>query len=124
VISSASSLPVLAESVSTEKRAPSGARAMGWRTSAAAGVAAARRVRHQVRARGRGQDRDPRPLADRLRSHPGASGRALTRRAAPCPWRLLPVPGLVRAFEIPIRCCGDSALILLMSTCSMVAFMA
>ena len=40
--------------IRAEKRAPSGERAMGWRTSAAAGVAAARCVRYQARARGRG----------------------------------------------------------------------
>jgi hypothetical protein len=68
-----------------EKRAPSGARAMGWRASAAAGVAAARRLWHQARARGRSQEPDPRLPAARKRSRPGSSEWAPSRRAAPLP---------------------------------------
>jgi hypothetical protein len=84
-----------------EERSPSGVRAMGWRASAAAGVAlrAVSAIRPEpgiearITTRGRSQ-----PGCVHARVRPACVERALSRRAAPCPWRLLPLPGLGRAF--------------------------
>jgi len=101
-----------------EKRSPSGPRAMGWRSSAAVAMAAARRVRHQARTRDQGQH------ATRASSQPGRvhywvrpNGR-LRLRAAPCTGRLLPPAGPCQGVEISIRksmtrrvqACGDASM--------------
>ena len=83
-----------------EKHAQSAARAMGGRASAAAGLATARRVHRQARARDPGQDRDPPRLAARLRSHQRASDRAPSSRAAPSMALAAPAASLARAISI------------------------